>query len=360
MYLYISRPALKAHSYTALLFFFSALLSLSLHAQEAPIATPSALPSNSQNSERWGFSYENDLFVPGGRDQDYTYGISVSHSKASLLTAATHAPLDALNRFFRVAEKGHSGGIEAGFYGFTPEDITQTAATHGDRPFSSLVYLSTSAVQLNAPRNTVVRSQLTYGILGLSLVGQVQTKTHEILNGDTPNGWNHQISEGGEPTLRYSVSRQRLLNNNVTHTEWRQTQAISVGYITEASWGLSFRSGNLNSQWHTFNPELASYAESSANIHKSCNEWFFWGGVSVKARAYNVFLQGQFKNSAVTYGSNELNHIIIEGWLGFTKAFSNGYYASYGLRGHTSEVKAGAGDRSVLWGGLLMGKRLDL
>ena len=347
----------KLHSITLLL---TAWLPLFALAQEANINTPSSLPSATQNAERWGFSYENDLFVPGGRDQDYTYGISLSYSKASLLAAASHTPLDHLNRLFHVTEKGHNGGIEVGFYGFTPEDITQPSPTPGDRPFSSLVYLSTSAVQLNNHRDTVIRSQLTYGILGLGLVGQVQTKTHELINGDIPKGWDNQISEGGEPTLRYSVSRQKLLNSTITHTEWRQTQTISIGYITEASWGLSFRTGNLNSQWHTFNPELASYAESSANIHKSCNEWFFWGGVSVKARAYNVFLQGQFKSSAVTYSSDELNHLIVEGWLGFTKAFANGYYASYGLRGHTSEVKTGVGNRSVLWGGFLVGKRLEL
>ncbi len=335
------------------------LLPQHSEAAEASIITADAIPKTAPTAERWGFSYENDVFIPGGRDQDYTYGISFSYTKASLLSSASHAPLDTINKILPLTDKAHNGGIEVGFYGFTPEDIEHQGPNHNDRPFSSLVYLNTSTEQLSRNKTSVIRTQLTYGILGLNLVGRVQSKTHELINGDTPNGWQHQVSNGGEPTLRYALSRQSLINQNRGRTEWRQTQAVSVGYITEASWGLSFRTGRLNSQWHTFSPELASYAESSANIHKSCNEWFFWGGISVKARAYNVFLQGQFKNSEVTYGGSELNHLILEGWLGFTKVFSNGYYASYGIRGHSSEVKAGQGNRSVLWGGLLIGKRIQ-
>jgi hypothetical protein len=86
------------------------------------------------------------------------------------------------------------------------------------------------------------------------------------------------------------------------------------------------------------------------------SEHYFWTGISLKARAYNAFLQGQFKDSEVTYDSDELNHGIVEAWVGYTVALAEGYSFTYSIRGHTSELKQGVGDRNVLWGGLQITK----
>ena len=74
------------------------------------------------------------------------------------------------------------------------------------------------------------------------------------------------------------------------------------------------------------------------------------------ARGYNVFLQGQFRDSEVTYDSDQLNHMIVEAWLGYTQSFASGWRLSYVLRGHTSEVREGAADRNLLWGGLIIAR----
>jgi len=76
-------------------------------------------------------------------------------------------------------------------------------------------------------------------------------------------------------------------------------------------------------------------------------------------RAYNVFLQGQFKDSAVTYSSDEVNHAIIEAWVGYTIGLSDGYSFTYSIRGHSSELKQGNGDRNVVWGACCWQKDLD-
>lgn len=307
--------------------------------------------------ERWSFAYENDFFVPGGRDQDYTYGFSLSYSSPDIHKHIAFSPLKTLEQWLDISPpKASSATIEAGFYGFTPEDITQSQANHDDRPFAGLVYVSTSREHLSRANTTLTRHQITYGALGLRAVGDIQKQTHKILNGDTPAGWRHQVSKGGELTARYSLSQQRLLSGPSSRVEARSTRSLSVGYITEVAWGLSWRVGNINSAWNRFNPELSSYAESSSRVDRSRTEWFVWGGFALKARAYNAFLQGQFKDSAVTYKSSELNHLIAEGWLGLSRTFSNGWYASYGLRGHTSEVKEGGGNRSVIWGGIILSK----
>ena len=78
--------------------------------------------------------------------------------------------------------------------------------------------------------------------------------------------------------------------------------------------------------------------------------------MAFKARAYNAFLQGQFRDSDVSYDSDEINHGIVEAWAGYTHSFNDGYRLSYTIRGHSSEIKSGAGDRSVLWGGLTLVK----
>lgn len=316
--------------------------------------TEYATPAN----HRWALAYENDFLVPGSRDQDYTYGLSLSLAKTSLIDAHSHSPLAMIDRLLGNEGDAYCGGVELGLYGFTPENIESDSIDVTDRPFASLVYVSTSVEHHSKDQTVVQRSQLTYGVLGLAWVGQLQEATHEVLDGDKPKGWDRQVAEGGELTLRYNWSRQRLLNVGNPHTEWRLTQQVSLGYITEASVGVSFRSGRLNSKWHNFSPELASYAEASANTQHSREEWFIWGGAAIKARAYNAFLQGQFRDSAHTFDAGELNHWIGEAWLGVTRAWSNGFYASYGVRGHTSEVKSGVANRAVVWGGLVLGKRV--
>jgi len=65
-------------------------------------------------------------------------------------------------------------------------------------------------------------------------------------------------------------------------------------------------------------------------------------------------LQGQFRNSSVSYDPNELRPLLVEAWMGYTFAFKKGYRISYVLRGHSSEVEQGAGDRNLVWGGVII------
>ena len=134
---------------------------------------------------------------------------------------------------------------------------------------------------------------------------------------------------------------------------------IPEEYFSEVSWSLSSRAGKINSPWISFNPELTSYGEKSIpNAGVKVSEHYAWAGISFKLRAYNAFLEGQFKDSDVTYQSNELNHGIVEAWLGYTMALTDGYSFTYSIRGHTSELKHGTANRDVLWGGVLISKNI--
>lgn len=327
-----------------------------LHLQDQP-----AKPTSS-----WAFAFDNDVLVPGHRDQDYTYGLNftqtgVSARAASLALNGQLVALDSLIGFEHSSlSTRETFSREIGAYGFTPEDITVKEANSDDRPYASLIYLSSSREQVDLVNNIAWKSTLTVGVLGLGLVGELQNIAHQGTNGKAAQGWNNQISDGGELTGRYVIARQKYFASFSENVEVKTTVQASVGYLTEASWSLSMRTGRIHSPWSSFNPELASYGEKSSysSSAKSVRENYFWAGVALKARAYNAFLQGQFRDSAVTYEHHQLNPLLVEAWAGYTFAFKQGYRISYVLRGHSSEIENGAGDRNLLWGGIIIARSI--
>ena len=312
---------------------------------------------NELTTQGWSFSFDNDILVPSSRDQDYTYGVSLSTSGEGVRDgfALLHGPLEGLNQVLLHEDtKANTHGIEFGIYGFTPEDLSVATPNHDDRPYASLVYVSASQELPTQQQNVVWRSALTVGVLGLDLAGQLQNEVHRFIDSQLAEGWEHQISDGGELTARYTLARQTLWQVSNPRLEFKTSMMGSVGYITEVGYGASIRFGRIASRWQSYNPELTQYREqaSQAAAGKCQHESYFLAGMAVKLRAYNAFLQGQFRNSEVTYSSDELNHGILEAWLGYSHGFSGGYRLSYVLRGHSSEVKEGAGDRNVMWGGV--------
>lgn len=319
----------------------------------------SALPGKEAT---WALGFENDVLAGGNRDKDYTYGLN--------LTVTTHdrddirfSPLplqEWIDRHTLSTPTLNTGySLEAGVYGFTPDDIEVAAPIPDDRPYASLVYLQSSREQVDMQRGIGWTSSLSIGVLGLDLVGSGQNQVHSFTDSNEAQGWDHQISNGGELTAKYTLARQRYWTSATPGFELKTTTQFSVGYITEVSSSLSFRAGNLGSSWWSFDPDLASYGEHSNPTRSTPRiaEHYFWAGLTLKARAYNVFLQGQFRQSDVTFDGDEVNHLLVEAWAGYTIGFRNGYRISYYLRGHSSEIESGQGDRSLLWGGLIFSKR---
>lgn len=309
--------------------------------------------------QSWSATFDNDVLVPGHRDQDYTYGSNVHFSGAKVKNhwLSLHAPLYRFDKALGIATGHGARRIEYGLFGFTPEDIGNTAADNNDRPYASLVYVASTNEYYDFANNSAWNSTLTLGALGLSAVGEVQKGVHTAIDGDKPQGWQHQISEGGEPTFRLSIARQQLLSNSSDVYEIKSSLQVSLGYITELNLSIGGRLGRLRTPWLSFTPELASYGEESSPATKSrIFEHYLWGGLALKARAYNAFLQGQFRDSEVVYSESDLHHAIVEAWLGYTISFENGYRLSYAIRGHSSEIKHGQADRNVLWGGIQLAK----
>lgn len=331
------------------------------HENEEGLALTDATDKPEYRS-RASFTIDNDALVPASLDGNYSYGFNLAFSGASVDEhwASAHGALDWLDRNLGLARhigaSIESSKIEYGVLGFTPEDISLTAPQPDDRPYAGLVYVASARERYLPAAEIAWHSTLTLGALGLNIVGEIQEMAHSINGNEAPQGWGNQISEGGELTARYSLARQRLVYRS-NGLEVISTTLGSIGYITEASWGLGLRVGNLQSPWISFNPALASYVENSIPSHKGrVSENFFWTGFALKARAYNAFLQGQFKDSEVTYDSDELNNGIVEIWAGYTVVLKEGYSLSYSLRGHSSELKRGDGNHKVVWGSLLITK----
>tara|TARA_R110001606_G_scaffold171956_3_gene318046 strand:- start:9541 stop:10791 length:1251 start_codon:yes stop_codon:yes gene_type:complete len=328
---------------------------------------PRPQPAREPRRDSWSVAFDNDMLVPGSRDQDYTYGLSASYTGAGArdFWFSLDTPLRWLDRLAGLAARSNDGveshTVEAGLFGFTPEDVEATATHYDDRPYASLIYLSQSRVQVDRVNRVAWHSSLTVGALGLDLVGDAQNAVHKVTGSHHAEGWDDQISDGGEPTARYAIARQKYLDVSSDNLEVKSTLQGSLGYLTEASWSLSFRGGRLRSPWWQSNPELVSYGQGASQNNRptGTNEHYLWGGAAIVARGYNAFLQGQFRDSEVRYQFDELNHLVLEAWVGYTFEFQNGYRLSYVLRGHTSEVRDGAGDRNLLWGGVIVAKTFD-
>lgn len=321
---------------------------------------------NKKIKTSWALALDNDALALGDRDRDYTFGMNLTYSGAGASDAviSLKTPLTAIDDWLGLEEAteiSHSNfSVETGIYGFTPADITQQQINYRDRPYASMFYFSSSHDRIDIDNNIAWKTTLTIGALGLGVAGKLQSATHEIISANEARGWSHQISDGGELTGRYVIARQHYLEGFSKSLEVKSTLQASVGYLTEASWSLSFRGGKIISPWSTFNPDLTTYGEKStySNNITSLNEHYFWAGFTLKARIYNAFLQGQVRDSDWSYAHESLRPIIMEAWAGYTYAFKEGYRISYVLRAQTSEIKSGDGNRNLVWGGLIFAKTI--
>lgn len=298
---------------------------------------------------------DNDLFAGGERDRDYTGGLAVTVSGAAardgfLSLDPALARIDALSG-------GESAQVysarQFGLIAFTPKNIRSPEPQYDDRPYASLLFVSNGRVRVDADDRRAWSSSLTVGVLGLSLSEQLQSAIHDVVGSDKPRGYDHQISAGGEPTARYSLARHALWVANPNGTiDVKATVQGSVGYLTEATAGLSMRVGRLDSPWWSFAPELTDYiaAPLPAMSTHGRPERYMFVGARVKVRAYNAFLQGQFRNSVVRYSASELEPLLLEAWVGFAMQLLNQTQLSYSLNYQTSEVRDGIAERDVWWG----------
>ena len=328
----------------------------------ATAASRGAAADGAAENRGWTLRIDDDFLALQERDADYTGGFAYTLNDdgpvgPNWLARALDWIDDAL-RVSRERPPAEPRAFEFGVQLFTPRDLTAEEALPDDRPYANLLYASSSSLARDEDRNVVRQTTFTVGVLGLPLVGDLHRALHELLQSPLPNGYAHQISDGGEPTFRYAFSSQRLLASGTLGERPYSVRfgfTANAGYLTDASAEIAIRSGPERVPWWSAPPPLSDYAGQppirSAGA-ASQRGVVLEGGLAVRARVYNAFLQGQVRHSDVTFASGELNHLLLEAWGGLSTQLEGGLAISYSVRWQSAEIVAGAGSRSFSWGTL--------
>ncbi len=306
-----------------------------------------------------GIYLDQDLYIPGvNEDRDYTMGLAVEffwQGKGLYVMDplvqrigewfGLHQPTDTVERSFML-----------GTVNYTPDDLSVRTPIFDDRPYTSLIYLSNKRVRANP--EVAAGVEFRVGVLGTGIARNVQSTFHrwwrEAVDSNEPvepRGWNHQISDGGELTGRVRMAySKRLLGGDAGPLNWdlAGTSSLSVGYQTNATLGLTIRTGRLGSSFWTvpFDPiNRGAFLPSRSN-----SEWYLWAGYRARLVGYDAMLQGQFRNSTVTVEHDEMERIVHEGAIGLTAAWKP-IQVTFVVNAKTAEISPGGARRNHYWGG---------
>ncbi|MEJ8566423.1 lipid A deacylase LpxR family protein [Elongatibacter sediminis] len=334
--------------------------------QHDEVANLDAEPWNSG----WSIAVDNDLLAGHDKDRDYTGGLAVTlgGKRASESALSLDPALSWLNRklptgaFHAVeGERPPDHSLQFGLAVFTP-DIRQAGPVHDDRPYASLAWLSNSQYLLHPLGSEAFQSTLTVGLLGTSIGEWTHKAVHRLVGSDRPEGYAHQISDDGELTARYALAYHRLLASGRGERSGYDVKLMaggSIGYLTEADVSLGIRWGRIATPWWRFYPDVADYgaqppAAPSAGYGRG-RDRYLWANFKLRARAYNALLQGQFRDSPVTWSSSDLHHLQAEVAVGLVIPLP-GFDLNYAFRVQTREIRHGQQPRFVTWGGVTLSR----
>ena len=331
--------------------------------------TPEAIEADEPYNTGWQFYFDNDVFLGSTKDRNYTGGIALTltGARAADYGISLDGWLGRLNSLtsFEAMHRDHSGflrhSIEFGLIVFTPDDISSREPIADDYPYANLIFMANSRISTFPETNRMYQSSLLVGLLGTPVGEQVQKTIHRLTDSEEPQGWDNQISDGGELTFKHSLSmHQALLSQRGAHAyDLMGGLEGNLGFMTDVRASLYARIGKLRTPWWTFSPQQAEYINLGQTIGDNASagpnppELFLWGGLRVKYSFYNALLQGQFRDSAVTYSREQLESVIINASLGITKTFGNGLGLSFVAQRQTHEIKSAAGNDTT-WGGLVV------
>jgi len=317
----------------------------------------------------WSVQIDNDSLNGSSRDHDYTGGIAIAFygSRVEDFAITVSPILNWLDRFSAIHRTRHgkllpgSVAMQIGLIAFTPDQLDASTPLLGDRPYANLVFLTSSRFSVDVVRSVAHQSHLTVGVLGTPAVAWLQDGIHELFDSTRPMGYEFQISKGGELTARYALSRQSLISTGYAYGrrfEVTHSTELSIGYLTETSVSVSARLGRFSSPWWTFSPERAAYIQQpgpsdlQSNSRRQGSERYVWAGLSLRARIYNSFLQGQFRDSAVTVPGNRLRILIPEFSVGLSTSLADRWQLTYSLRFQGQEIRSGPAARGMIWAGI--------
>jgi hypothetical protein len=310
-----------------------------------------------------GVYFDQDLFVPGANDdRDYTMGLGVEvfqdqgplYLLGDLL--ARLEPLVGLDRRCgRIYRSYLLGSVN-----YTPDDIGNPRPIFDDRPYASLLYLANKQVVADDRRALGV--ELMVGALGLDVAENVQTALHgwyREQTGDTepvdPAGWDYQISDGGEPTLRLRLADTRRFAQG---RGWDLAHGwdLNLGFQTNASIGLSGRLGRLESPFWSLPYDPINRGNFVPAL--GGDEFYLWAAGRLRAVAYDALLQGQFRDSAVTVDDDDIRRLVWEAGVGVTKSWA-GFQLTFAINAKAGDTRLPNAPDEHFWGGLYLSRHYE-
>lgn len=302
-----------------------------------------------------GFYFDQDLLLPYvNEDRDYTMGLAMEFFWAK---EDGIYPLDGL-----VGEIGHWMGLGRrddnvvtsfilGSVNFTPDDLSNPQPILTERPYASLLYLGNKRVR--AGKTGAVAAEALIGILGSDVAAKTQNTLHgwyrSLANSSEPvdpQGWDNQISDGGELTTRLRFSNSRLRAESSGRWDIATTWAVSLGYQTNVSLGVSARLGQLGSSFWSIPFDPVNRGSFLPSL--SSDEWYFWTAYRIRLVAYDALLQGQFRESRVKFSSSEIEQIVHEGAVGATISLGKTQF-TFAMNAKSAELEQ-APRRRHFWG----------
>lgn len=343
-------------------------------------ATPDAPTAMSQEPRRpiggdepyatgWSFYADNDFLSFGlSGDRGYTGGfaLTLSGRRAAEYPWSLDPALGWIDRatgwasLHRGAPVDVSHGWEIGMTAFTPDDIDVAARIRDDHSYAGLVFVSNTRDVRLRERRVSYLSAFSVGMLGTPLPEAVQDGLHDLAGDEEARGWGNQISDGGEPTLMWKLQRRQThwsaRSGGGTAYEIASVLGSSAGYVTQVSGGFNARWGLFGSPWWSFNPEYAEYISlGPPSPVRGRTELYLWTGVRIRHHLYNALLEGQFRDSAVTFDrESDLESTLWEASIGTTWRGPGGYHVTFALRGRERELRRGD-DTTPIWGSLVIG-----
>ncbi|MDH5611513.1 MAG: lipid A deacylase LpxR family protein [Gammaproteobacteria bacterium] len=305
-----------------------------------------------------GLYIDQDMLVPfSNEDRDYTMGMAFEFFWAK---EEGLYPLDNLVRLTsQWLGMDHSNNdivysFMLGSVVYTPDDLSDSLPIFDDRPYSSLIYLSNKRVLTD--HRKALAAEVLIGLLGSNVAKSIQTQLHTAYRAASgsnepvnPQGWSHQISDGGEPTMRLRLSGSLLQPDLSMKGRWDLTTSygLSLGYQTNLNVGVAVRAGSIKSPFWSLPFDPVNRGNFLPSVPEQ--EWYVWSALRSHLIIYDALLQGQFRESDVQFSANQIERVVFDGAVGLTTGFEKSQI-TFSLNAKTADLKFMS--RRQIWGGL--------
>ena len=175
-----------------------------------------AAADDASQNRGWTLRIDDDFLALAGRDADYTGGIAYAlHDDGRRGPRWLAGALTSIDDALRVPRAGSPveprrvRGRRA---------VLHAARLDGRAGVARRPSVRESRLRLDARRSRATRTARSFGrrpsrsaCLGLPIIGDLHRCAARAVRSPLPNGYAHQISDGGEPTFRYTFSSRQLL-----------------------------------------------------------------------------------------------------------------------------------------------------